>query len=288
MAFPDTDDQNTPAAKPARPSWESAPTRLAATPRPAAPPRQPAALPSRSSAPAAPSSSEAPQPSLLEPTPSYAPAPSFSAASPSSFAPSTDPSVRYDLAGNPIPGSGTSAVSSPGPLAYSAGPAPGVWPPAPASPNGAGYQYAENGTDRVSRLKWNWGAFLNPFWWSIFNGQRSLAWIIFLINGAGRAIPAPYDWGLTIASVGIMFYLGIMGHRLAWSSERFGGDYDNFIRVQRAWMIWGFVVFGLMAGLILAAGALIPGFNGSFSGVHPTHTYGSGYGNGSSSSGSGQ
>lgn len=89
--------------------------------------------------------------------------------------------VKYDFAGNPIPSSGTDGLngSLPGQLGYSAGTAAGTWPPAPISPYGGGGQNSENGTDRVARLKWNWGAFLIPFWWSIFNGQRGIAVAIF-------------------------------------------------------------------------------------------------------------
>ncbi len=286
MAVPDTDDtnsspfSNSPAA---RPSWETAP-RPAARPAPApqpAPRPAPAPQPAPRPAPAPPSASP------YYAAPSAAPPPTYAPPAPSAYAPDTD--IQYDLAGNPIPSSApaTAAPALAAPFGYAAGnAAPGVWPPTPTSPYGR--QTGENGTDRVARLKWNWGAFFIPFWWSIFNGQKGIAGAIFLVNALNRVIPAPYDWGVDIASLGIQVYLGAMGHRLAWSSDRFAGDYDSFIRTQRAWMIWGFVVAGLIiVGLILAV-ALIPGFLDGLAGAsqhHPTYTNGGSSSGNSSSTG---
>lgn len=264
MAVPDTDDTNSgssnsssPSPQPARPSWETAP-RPAAAPRQAPVPRPayPASAPPASPYYASPTAASAP--------PTYAPP----ASAPAAYASDTD--VQYDLAGNPIASSAASPTLA-APFGYSAGNAAGSWPPPPASPYGQ--QATENGTDRVARLKWNWGAFFIPFWWSIFNGQKGIALAIFLVNALNRVIPAPYDWGVDIASLGIQIYLGAMGHRLAWSSERFGGDYDGFIRTQRAWMIWGFVIAGLITGALVIAATLIPGFFDTLAGTSPHHQY---------------
>ena len=257
MAIPGTDDTQIPppAVPPIRPSWETAP-------RPAAPPRQ---------APAAPLPATAPR--LPDLPPSAPPAASPYYAAPAPAAPALDPDTRYDLAGNAIPGSGSAAQSPTGRIAYSPGPAAGSWPPPPTS-SAYSSPYGPtigDGTDRVAKLRWNWGAFLIPFWWSIFNGQKSIAWTIFLINGANRAVPAPYDWILIIASLGFQFYLGFMGHRLAWSSDRFGGDYDNFIRTQRAWMVWGLCLTGVLSLVFVAAAILLPGFLAALSGPRPVH-----------------
>ncbi len=273
MAVPGTDDtqippEKTSAAAPVRPSWEAA--------RPAGP--RPASAP-RSSGPSTPPYYAAP------------PAPTVLPPMPAADVSVLDPDVRYDLAGNPVPGTGTLAAP-PGQVVYSSGPTAGTWPPPIASPYGP---VGENGTDRVARLKWNWGAFLIPFWWSISNGQRGMASMIVLINVGSRWIPAPYDWGFIAASLGIQVYLGAMGHRLAWSSDRFGGDYDRFIRTQRAWMIWGFVLAALLIGAFIVAAVALPGFLAALSGPSPVHhhAYSNGdgangyrsYGNGSSGSG---
>lgn len=263
MAISDNDPSVTPAAAPVRPSWETA--------RPAPQAQRPAPAPSN--APPAAAAYQAP----THQAPAYQPPPDL------------EGNVKYDFAGNPIPGSGTDGLNSspPGQIGYSAGTALGTWPPAPVSPYGGAGQISENGTDRVARLKWNWGAFLIPFWWSIFNGQRGIAVAIFLLNGLDRVIPSPYDWGVTIASLGIGIYLGAMGHRLAWSSERFGGDYDHFIRTQKAWMIWGFVLAGLIAFVVVAFAVLLPSVFSSISGTPSTYHHHSTYGNGSNYGNSG-
>ncbi len=269
MAIPDNNSSVTPPAAPVRPSWETA--RPAPAPRPAPTLQRPAPAPAPTYVPSA------------APAPTYAP-PAAAAYQAPAYQPPTDleGDVKYDFAGNPIPSSGTDGLngSLPGQLGYSAGIAAGTWPPAPISPYGGGGQNSENGTDRVARLKWNWGAFLIPFWWSIFNGQRGIAVAIFLLNGLDRVIPSPYDWGVTIASIGIGIYLGAMGHRLAWSSERFGGDYDHFIRTQRAWMIWGFILAGLIVFAVVALAVLVPSVFSSISGAPSTHHHYNTYGNG--------
>lgn len=255
MAVPDTDDTNSSSSRPpaARPSWETAPRPA---PRPAAAPSSgPAASPYYAARTAA-------------PPPTYAP-PAPAVPAPAAY--TADAEVQYDLAGNPIPSSASASSPAAAPFGYAAGSAAGSWPPPPASPYGQ--QTGENGTDRVARLKWNWGAFFIPFWWSIFNGQKGIALAIFLINALNRVIPAPYNWGLDIASLGIQIYLGVMGHRLAWSSDRFGGDYDNFIRTQRAWMIWGFVIAGLITGALVMVAALVPGFFAALAGASQHHQY---------------
>ena len=196
--------------------------------------------------------------------------------------------MKYDLAGNPLSASGSSASASSNPAPYApvqTGGAPGVWPPQPTTPYGAlgGGQFSENGTDRVARLRWNWGAFLLPFWWCCFNGQKNLAWVVFAINAGGRYIPAPLSYIFSVADLGLRIYLGLVGHRLSWASVSAMGDFNDFIRTQRAWTIWGFVVniilliglailFATMAGL---AGSLGGGFSHAGGGFgHTTHSQG--------------
>ena len=186
--------------------------------------------------------------------------------------------MRYDLAGNPVASSAASARAPYNQAAsYNQASPAGVWPPQPTAAYGSagGWQGVENGTDRVARLRWNWGAFLLPFWWCCFNGQRNFAWGIFAINAAGRYIPAPLSYLLSLAYFGFCVYLGLTGHRLSWASGRAMGDYDDFIRAQRAWMIWGFAVTGL---LLIAGAVFFSMFAGSsvFSGGAFGHAGGSG------------
>ncbi len=288
MAFPETDPTrptptNSDAVAPAspRPSWEAA--RPAAAPRPAALPPRPA-----------PTVAPAPDPAPYYRSPPPAPARQAPVYQAPAYQAPLDSDVKYDLAGNPIPGTGSASAALPGRIVYSGGEATGSWPPAPASPYGGWQSAVGDGTDRVAKLRWNWGAFLIPFWWSIFNGQRGLASVITLANVTSRFLPAPFDWAGSVVSLGISIYLGCMGHRLAWSSDRLGGDYDNFVRTQRAWMIWGFALLGVTVGAVVFFALMVPGFLAALGGAHPVHhhhhygSYGSGsYGSGSSSNGDG-
>ena len=258
-------DLNAPAAAP-RPSWEVAPQPAR---RPAPPADRPAPRPAPLAAPV--TQAEAPLPHYASPS-HYAPPPQYAAAPQAGYPrPALDaPPVQYDLAGNPV------ASATPTPSPYAQPHAVGIWPPPPTSLGGR--QSIGEGTDRVSRLKWNWGAFLIPFWWSLFNGQKNVAIIIFVTNIGSRYIPAPFDWLVVIGQLGLQIYLGVMGHRLAWASDRFGGDYDHYVRTQRAWMIWGFALAGLIGvGLILLI-AIVPGVLSVLAGgsqpVHHVTPYG--------------
>jgi hypothetical protein len=256
-----------PPVLPARPSWEVA----APAPKPVAPPR-PAFTP-RPTPPRAPVDSADPS------------QPYYAAAPPAPSPPPTLPeaaaeAVQYDLAGNPVPVSGSSArasYSQASSAPVQAPATPGVWPPQPTTPYGApgGGQFSENGTDRVARLRWNWGAFLLPFWWCCFNGQKNLAWVVLAINAGGRYIPAPLSYVFSVADLGIRIYLGLVGHRLSWASGRAMGDYDDFIRTQRAWMIWGFVVNVILVIGLAVLFATMAGLAGSLGGGFG-HTGGSG------------
>ena len=245
MAVPGTDDtQNPPSPSPsARPSWETA--------RSAAPPRRPA--PAQPAAPpdAAPYYQSAPAPVPVATAPAYQ-APVYQ---PAQMA--TD--VKYDLAGNPIASSAATQYGAPPPVpsGYPAGTA-ASWPPGPSSYGGSQSSIG-NGTDRVSKLRWNWGAFLHPFLWSIFNGLAPFAITLAVLDVLSVAVPNPYSHVPQAASVGIAYYLGFKGNELAWNTERFGGDYDEFIRVQRVWMIWSLALLGVGLLIVLCSAGLILG-----------------------------
>lgn len=246
---------------PASPSWD-----IGARPAvPLIPPRA-APPPASTEAPPKPYYAAAPPP-LVPPLTPAAPPPSASTYQAED--------VKYDLSGNPIPSSGVSARPLQGQTSFA--PTPGVWPPQPTTtPYGASSAYGmsggENGTDKVARLRWNWGAFLIPFWWCIFNGQRNIAWGIFAANTASRYTPAPFSYILLLAVFGISVYLGLTGHRLAWASGRAMGDYDAFIRQQQAWMIWGFVIVVVVTIGLAALFSVIGGLPGALGGGfgHPT------------------
>ncbi len=172
--------------------------------------------------------------------PPYAPPPQQSM--PSQSAP-----VRYDMAGNPLP-----AAAAPPP-----GAAPvGSWPP-PANR----YQQAQENTSgmkgdvppEIANLKWNWGAFGLSWIWGFGNQVTGLAVAVLLLPLLGF-IPF-VNFVSPFVSLGLIIYLGLNGHKLAWQNRRFEGGVSQFMDVQRAWSNWGiglFVVWFLMIPILAA------------------------------------
>lgn len=230
-----------PPAPPARPSWE--------TPRPA--PAAPSPAPARRPAPAS------------QLTPTYQPAPSYQ--------PPMDEGVKYDLAGNPIPGSGAaaSAMAPPAPFGYSAGPGvhpagagAGTWPPpvGHSGPGSAGYgaqAYRNNSGEQshlppeLERLRWHWGAFFFPIFWTRKHGLTTIATVLaggFLFLRVLRMVFAAINpsvvlmiWVLYgIAYFGLQMYGGLNGHKIGWRNRHFPGGVEEYFKVQSAWMWWGF------------------------------------------------
>ena len=79
---------------------------------------------------------------------------------------------------------------------------------------------------------WNWGGFFLSWMWALGHERITAAAIILITSFV------PFvRWGFKI-------YFGIKGNELAWTHRRFR-DLDEFRSVQRAWMIWGAVAFGL-------------------------------------------
>ena len=267
MSVPETDPTNVPAAKPLRPSWETV------QPSPAVPVSRPGPLKPAYSAPPAPASA---------PSASYEPPP--------------DPSGRYDLAGNLIPGSGPPAAAPPAPFIYSAGKAaPGVWPPpvgqgqdmAQANRNNSGEQ--SHLPPEIERLRWHWGAFFFPTYWTRRHGLRSVAFMIVgglillrvLRSLFGESNPAVFITLCALyvaACLGVKIYFGLNGHKIGWRNRHFPGGVEQYFQVQNRWMWWGFGinVFGTLLLLLV----LLPVFLAARIGHSPSRpvsVYGSGY-----------
>jgi hypothetical protein len=124
------------------------------------------------------------------------------------------------------------------------------FPRAPAAdPGGAGNT---SGMGRVSTVPpqvrgWNWGAFLLNLFWGI--GNNTWIALLMLVPFANWVMP---------------FVLGAKGNAWAWQNKRWR-DIAHFRRVQRRWVVAGFVVW---AALILLVAALW--FTAqSLSGRHP-------------------
>lgn len=250
MAIPDNDPSAAPPAAPARPSWEAA--------RPA-----PAPSPTYAQAP------------TYEPPGTYEP-PAAAAYQAPAYQPPTDleGDVKYDLAGNPIPGSGptASAMASPMPSGYPAGQAAGTWPPPVGGPGYGAQAYRNNSGEQshlppeLERLRWHWGAFFLPTFWSRRHGLRALAFIIVIAFFLLRVLRSTFSASsavvfvalyvlYAVAHLGVQVYFGMNGHKIAWRNRHFPGGVDEYFKVQNRWMWWG---FGISAfGIVLLAAALI-------------------------------
>ena len=85
---------------------------------------------------------------------------------------------------------------------------------------------------------WNWGAFFLSWIWGI--GNRVWISLVVLVLGF---IPVVGGIGALIMAV----VLGLKGNEWAWQNREFE-SVEQFKKVQKAWAIWGLVVFVL--GLI--------------------------------------
>lgn len=91
----------------------------------------------------------------------------------------------------------------------------------------------------IANLKWNWGAFLLPFLWSV-NHKVKWGWGILVLS-LGSRVPGIGPI-FAIVSVGVAIYLGLKGHTLGWQSRRFDGGLAQYFEVQRKWTTWGAAV----------------------------------------------
>lgn len=88
------------------------------------------------------------------------------------------------------------------------------------------------------RKGWNFGAFIFPLLWCLFNGCM-WQFVIVLIPGVNQIF---------------RFFLGGFGNRWAWKvyGEDRMGEVERFNKIQKGWNIAGIVVLS-----IIAVGALI-------------------------------
>jgi hypothetical protein len=133
---------------------------------------------------------------------------------------------------------------------------PSVWPPPPTAPDFA-QQEDENTSglrrgvpQQVAAYKWNWGAFLLPFWWCISHRLYgfALASVVTVVVVATSLVGISSTVGSgaatvgAIATFGLYVYLGMKGHRLAWENRWFEGGIKQYREVQTIWMWCGIVL----------------------------------------------
>ncbi|HUS80296.1 MAG TPA: hypothetical protein VM283_03445, partial [Armatimonadota bacterium] len=133
------------------------------------------------------------------------------------------------------------------PTGYPPAPPPGWQQPPAAYPPAYGYpqQYANNsgtgGPAPPEVLGWNWGAFWMTWLWGITNG----VWNSLLVLILGLI------WQIV---------LGAKGSEWAWQHRRFD-SVEQFKQTQRAWAMWGWIMFfvsllgGIAVGIVLAIAA---------------------------------
>jgi len=110
--------------------------------------------------------------------------------------------------------------------------------PAPAAPTGVAPAVT---TDVPAEIKgWNWGAFFLTWIWGIFNK----VWIALLALVIGF-IPVINIIGVLV----MMIVLGLKGNEWAWKNRQFE-SVEQFKKVQKAWAMWGVILFVL--GVILS------------------------------------
>ena len=277
MAAPDPRETGVPSS---RPSWEAAAPTPARHPEPRPP--APSALP--------------PAPSTTYAAPAAAPA----------YAASSETDVKYDLAGNPIPGSGPAAPSPSlapaAPFGYSAGNAAGgAWPPPVGNAGHGAHAYRNNSGEQshlppeIERLRWHWGAFFFPIFWTRKHGLTTIASVLaggLLFLRVLRYIFAALNpslvliiWGIYgVAYFSLQVYGGLNGHKIGWRNRHFPGGLEEYFKVQSAWMWWGFGINLLLVPALwfLFLAAIV---GTALTGHQPAGAYGS-YGNGSSNYGS--
>lgn len=86
--------------------------------------------------------------------------------------------------------------------------------------------------------RWNWGAFLLNWIWGV--GNNTYIALLTLVPVVGFIMP---------------FVLGAKGSRWAWRNGRWD-SVEHFKRVQRAWAIWGVVIW---VGVIALFGGVFGG-----------------------------
>ncbi len=101
------------------------------------------------------------------------------------------------------------------------------------------------------QMKFNFGAFIWGFWWTLWNAPVKQRWI-----AVGCAVASLFTGGL--AGLAYQIYLGIYANRITLAYRRYD-DVEQFRAVQRAWTKWGIIYLCVAVGLgiLVAVAALM-------------------------------
>lgn len=103
--------------------------------------------------------------------------------------------------------------------------------------------------------RFNWGALLLNWIWSIFNLSCGFAILSFVLS----LIP--------LVNIAWMIILGVKGNEWSWQAKRWS-SVEHFLETQRKWMIAGIIVF--VVGIVLGCGFGVLG--GVFDAISNTNT----------------
>lgn len=149
-----------------------------------------------------------------------------------------------------------------------------VWPPPIATrPEPQGQTALENTSGMQSSIppevlafKWNWGAFCLGWIWCYYHNLKRLA-LAMLALGIGRGVlnasgeAAGHQLGLvcSFCYYGLLIYVAIKGHRLAWQNRMFPGGFSQYLAVERAWKNWGLslMIIAFVIGTIMAVSVMM-------------------------------
>lgn len=150
----------------------------------------------------------------------------------------------------------------PPPIAWPAGVPGHPFPPTPVR-NTSGMR--EGVPTEVAALKWNWGAFFFSWLWCWQHNLHAMVFVIsllgvvwFALNTTNEAAGHQLSLLCLFCNFGIMVYLGLRGHRLAWQNRRFPGGFTHYIAVESAWKRWGLgiIAVAICLGILLIVAAI--------------------------------
>jgi hypothetical protein len=119
--------------------------------------------------------------------------------------------------------------------------------------------------------------------WVYYHGMAvlgSILWVSFLgLRLVHTVVPGPVGSGFVclywLANFGVSVYLGLNGHKMAWRNRRFD-SLQQYFAVQRAWMIGGFALWGVLLFFALLGIFAVVATQRTLSTMPRSSSYGSG------------
>jgi len=93
--------------------------------------------------------------------------------------------------------------------------------------------------------KWSWGGAAITFWYALYmNFGWGWALLLLFIMGAIRALQSNSEtvWLGLILYITMFLYIGFNARKWAWQKRKWV-CLDQFLDTQRAWDVWGIIVF---------------------------------------------